>query len=142
MNYYYHITRKDWPRQIHLLPSIQGAFRSFMEPKTPRICVCPTPAHCLIATPFVPGNVNIYRTLRKCNVKEPHGVLDAVVTLEKWRVEPTWFIKVGEISTDILKQMDLLTILGTVWAIDRQKEALPRIQRLLEWYKGSISKGY
>jgi len=135
MEYYYHITRKDWPKQIRLLPRTGGKFRGFMETKTARICVCPTPAHCFIAIPYVEGgDMNIYRTLRKCNIKEPIGVLDSCVTLEKWRVEPTWFIKIGSVSPELYKQMELSTIVGSVWGMDRQREALARVERLLAHY--------
>ena len=134
-NYYYHITQKNWPGQIKLRPRKSGEFRGYMEPSTPRICLCPTPAHCLIAVPLFDKvkKVHIYRTLQKVNVKEPVGVLDACVTLEKWRTEPTCFVKVGEVSYELYQQMELMRIVGPVWGMDRQREALLRVQRLLDW---------
>ena len=113
-----------------------------MEPSTPRICVCPTPAHCFVAVPlFDRVKIRIYRTLQKVNIKEPVGVLDACVTLEKWRTEPTCFIKVGEVSWELYQQFELSKIVGTVWGMDRQREALARVQRLLDWYKDSVFNG-
>ena len=127
--YYYHITEKKWPKRIRLVPQKYGKNRGLWEPNDARICVCPSPAHCLIASP-PQRKVSIYRTLRKVTVVKPHGVLDVAVTLEGWRLKPTTFIKVGEIDVDLLIDMELPGV-GTVWGIPKQREALERVKVIL-----------
>lgn len=130
MDFYYHITEKDWPDRIKLNPRIVGRNRSPWESRLPRICVCPTPWHCLISIPRPISKLFVFRTLRQCKVERPDGILDAHVTLEGWRTKPTSFVKVNEIDLEVIEQMDLLKVVGTVWAIERQRQALERAKSI------------
>jgi hypothetical protein len=96
----------------------------------PRICVCPTPWHCLISIPRPQSKLFVFRTLKKCNVIKPEGILDAHVTLERWRLKPTTFIKVNEINVEVTEEMELLTVVGTVWAIERQRVLLEKVKHI------------
>jgi hypothetical protein len=135
MEYYYHITDQVWPDKVLLSPRRVGKNRSPWESNQPRICVCGTPWHCLVSIPHTNSKLFVFRTLEKINPINPEGILDAHVTGEKWIIEPTTFIKVTEIDVDVVQEFGLLPVVGTVWAIDRQRVLLERVKRIFNsWY--------
>ncbi len=103
-NYYYHVTMNpEWGQEVTLIPRSDGLFRHHLEPKTPRICVAPTVAQCLIALnpeSFLEEKIYIYQTKEKVNAVRAKSkvITDAHITDEMWLLEKTDFGFIGEMD--------------------------------------------
>lgn len=97
---WYHISRKDFGPEVKFLPrtpitACQG------EPDTPRICVSPSLAGCLVAG--VIGFIcdkHIYIYATHAHAVPAYEVFDADVTEEHWILKPAIFKKVGQLKVD------------------------------------------
>ena len=95
--YWYFITEEDMGDKMSLTP--RCPFRMGAdEPTIPRICVAPTPAHCMSAINIYEGNVQVYRTLRTVKAIKPYGVGDSGITKEHWLLGKTRFERVMEVD--------------------------------------------
>jgi hypothetical protein len=97
--YLYHVTEKDWVREVTLTPKEDGCNRDDREPKIARICTAPTIEGCLIAI-HIPlmDHLNVYRTKGKVYSRKPVGVCDSHITGERWVTHSTNFIFVNRID--------------------------------------------
>jgi hypothetical protein len=139
--YYYHVTQKNWAREVTLSPKEIGNNRPEREPKVARICVSPTPAHCFVALGqgafFFGLYCSVYRTKYKVNAEFPHGVADSHITKEMWLKTPTEFKRVKVFSRkefNLLYQL-LPNCVGTKnrYCVAAQKERLKTLLRI-NWY--------
>jgi len=129
---HFHVTEKDWGDKITLYPRQNGDFRPANEPKTPRICVAPTIAQCLLALGGaidVP-TLNVYYTHSKTH--PTRRVHDAYITEERWILKPAIFyfytkISIGEGFQRFVDKC--LMSVGSRDACEDQEKALPIIQR-------------
>lgn len=116
VKYYYHITENNWGKQKTLLPRSNGDNRGVEESKTPRICVSPSIAQCMVAIYCYGNDWFVYRTKKKVNAKEPISIADAHITDEKWLCKKTAFVRVGKIRNKIVKEYaDRLGQFKTIW---------------------------
>lgn len=97
--YLYHITSKDWEKEVTLVPKEDGCNRDHREPKIARICTAPTIEGCLIAI-HIPDmdHLNVYRTKGKVYSRKPVGVPDSNITGERWVTRTTDFVFVDKID--------------------------------------------
>lgn len=129
MPYYYHVSNKDFGQEFTLYPRGRGDNRSILEPKTSRICVGPTPWHCVTALGNCLDrglNIYIYRTKTKKRGKAPHNVVDSEFTKERWLTNKTKFIMVGFVLDNDIT-VDFTT--GAIFSLDRQKAMLPILRK-------------
>lgn len=101
---FYHVSPKNLGDEIILKPRNPQAPG---EPTTPRICVTPTIAGCIMATGsllqlFAEDTLYVYQTIAPVEAKKPVGVEDASMTGELWILEDTKFKKIDEINIDDL----------------------------------------
>ncbi len=104
--FYYHITNEHWKKKKRLFPRKDGDQRGYGEPKVRRICVAPDIIRCFLAIPYSNNgfiSYNIYRTYRKTYAYYPYEVVDSIVTREKWLIDPTTFVRIGEIPEYIME---------------------------------------
>jgi len=129
-SFLFHITnKKSWGKKRILKPKIKGINRAIEEPEISRTCVSPSISRCLLALPYDDNtSYYIYRTYQKVRGYYPYDVKDSCITLEKWLTTPITFIKIGEISTDIMKKLPD----ETCCFIEEQREALPKIKKILK----------
>ena len=100
--HYYHVTQASELNAVRIVLQPRcGKHTAWDEPRTPRICVAPTPIHCLAAL----GEcleyglpIRIYRTAKPEVAQKPEYVEDAKVTKERWLLEPTEFVLEVEVS--------------------------------------------
>lgn len=98
--YYYHVTEKDWGKEVLLKPKGHGKNRDMEnEPNTPRICVSSTIEGGLVAI-YIDDlkSVNIYRTKEMVFAESPCEILDSQITGEKWITKPTKFVFVNNLD--------------------------------------------
>jgi len=122
---WYHISTTDFGPEVKFLPreptsSCQG------EPDTPRICVSPSLAGCLVAGVVgfsFPNTIYVYTT--HAPAVPATGVFDAEVTEEHWILQPAIFKKVG--------QLDVQNINGEA-IHEMQKVALPYYEEDPSYY--------
>ena len=95
--YWYFVTQMEYGDEVVLKPRhIENASDS--EPDFKRICVAPTAAHCMSAIGLYVGELNIYRTKRKCMGIKSHDVPDSRMTKEHWRRRKTTFVRVARLT--------------------------------------------
>jgi len=107
VQYYFHITANhSWEDEKLLTPRSFGENRDMQyEPKDARICVCPSIVGCIVAlscTLPMEANRCVFRTKYKVEAIKPYNVLDAYITGEHWIVEPTTFIRYGNVNLNKL----------------------------------------
>jgi len=96
---FYHISPEDLGAEVEFTP--RRPVRALPEePDTPRICVSPSIAGCLVAGVSDPSDWSeffVYST--EADAIPAEGVFDSVVTEEHWILEPTVFYRIGRIDT-------------------------------------------
>lgn len=135
--YYYHLSSLylDGP-EVTLVPRKYGENRGEGEPEVRRICVAPSPEHCIIALgDLLDEKVYVYRTKNKVKGTEPYDVPDAVVTQERWLIRPTKFVLQTTLclsyGSEVLSIMcGLHDCIGTEQAVPSQRRALKKLQAL------------
>jgi len=141
--YWYHVTDKaQWGAKVVLQPRVPSTFaideagEPIEDCDTKRICVGPTPAHCLTA--IGPSSCFfIYRTFKKLKAIKPttKQVPDVSITQERWLKRPTTFVRVKEITRKHIKRLlDLdLVVRGSNLPQDltEQKKDLEKIKAIL-----------
>jgi hypothetical protein len=127
--YLFHVTdKKSWGKKKVLKPKVRGKNRGIGEPEISRTCVSPDISRCLLALPYNDNeSYSIYRTYNKVRGYYPYDVEDSCVTLEKWLLTPITFIKVGEISTNIIRKLPT----ESCCFVEDQKRELPVIKKIL-----------
>ena len=135
--HYYHLSSLylGGPEVI-LVPRKEGENRGEGEPEVRRICVAPSPEHCMIALgDLLDEKVYVYRTKNKVKGTEPYDVPDAVVTQERWLIRPTKFVLQDTLSLsfhagiiDIMYGMHFC--IGSKEAVPSQRRALKKLQSL------------
>ena len=114
--YYYHVTEQKWSDKVILTPKIDGPNRDINEPKTPRICVCPTIEQCFVAIYFKDDpKWYIYRTEKKEIATYSRNISDSYITGEQWLRKKTIFIKIGSITTSQLLTKEIQPIEDESW---------------------------
>lgn len=126
--YWYFITGTDMGATMTLKPRTPHAM-SEHEPKTKRICVAPTAAHCMSAVDIgIRGNkIYVYRTRRQVKARVPYSVYDAHITQEHWLHTNTRFTLV-----DVLDVSHKRSWFRLKWHEDEQKRDL---QAIKSWCK-------
>jgi hypothetical protein len=125
----FHVTdKKSWGKEKVLKPKIRGKNRGIAEPGISRTCVSPDISRCLLALPYEDDEpYYIYRTYKKVRGYYPYDVEDSCITYEKWLTTPITFIKIGEISTNIIRMLPA----ESCCFIEDQRKALPKIKKIL-----------
>jgi hypothetical protein len=136
--HYYHLSALylGGPK-ITLTPRDFGVNRGYDEPDNKRICVAPSPEHCMIALGglLCSGDyIYVYKTKNKVKGFSPHNVVDVDVTLERWLLRRTSFVLETQIELecangliDILEDMNHI---GTAKGIPIQRLALQKLKRM------------
>jgi len=138
--HYYHITQKEWEKEVTLFPRKIGDNRPNEEPKTARICVAPTLAHCLIALGQSLSEhcfLFVYRTKHPVKAESPYGVADSHITKEMWLKTPTQFKRVRTFSD---KELDSLYSLLPCQVGERDRNVLANQKRSLEKLQKELVK--
>lgn len=127
---YYHLTQRRWPQKITLYPRARGEHRPDGESKLPRICIGPTPAHCLIALGYTLDSVKpiyVYSTTEN-GIEAGCRVGDRKITGERWLVKPTQFVRLFVIKPNSLGDTKLFRLpVGATWCIRDQVQELREI---------------
>lgn len=94
-----HISRQDHGDKVKFLPRKPHSAHD-SEPDTPRICVSPSLAGCLVAgvIPMYRDYTVIYVYQTKSPVVSTEGVFDQKATEEHWILQPAIFEKIGEFT--------------------------------------------
>lgn len=102
---WYHLTR-HW-KDKRLVVSPRTPTRVPSEPQTPRICVCPTVAQCIVALGayYDCGKVRVYTC--EADAVPAHGVFDADITGEHWILAPVEFTYAGKLNLEALPYFKL-----------------------------------
>ena len=135
ISYFYHVTTwNGWGEKVRLIPQPFLPGRAPTESLDPRICVGPSPWHCLIAVQWREESYKgyyVYRTLRKHNSYKPRRVPDAHVTLERWLMHPAWFVHVGYIPPVAMGTIHWPCSIGVHEDTDTQRRILPSVERMV-----------
>lgn len=91
--YWYFVTEEDMGDQMSLTPRCPINMGDD-EPTLKRICVAPTPAHCMSAINIYQNIVHVYRTVRPVKGHKPYSVGDSRITKEHWLKTKTRFERV------------------------------------------------
>lgn len=104
----YHCTQFDHGPEL----VVQRRFpiiRATGEPKTPRLCVAPSVAQCLVSSlMYRPGAVQVYATRQPMAGVTPLGVWDEVITWERWLLPGQRLVKVD--TVDDATRAEVVTI--------------------------------
>lgn len=90
---WYHVSTENLGKSVTMHPRTPLTI-SDGESKTPRICVCPSVAQCLIAMPGTGDRVYIYAA-KGTPRPAPRSVWDRATTEEHWFLDPVEFTRVG-----------------------------------------------
>jgi hypothetical protein len=127
--FYYHLTQHKWPKEITLIPKIEGDHRACDEPEISRTCVSPTIEGCLVALGCCLGKSNItyiYCTKNKVLAKNPYRVADSSITKEKWLIKPIKFERIGIINKLLPQELYYLGVGG----YSNQDEQISMLKKL------------
>ena len=137
--YYYHVTQRKWTKNKLLHPKNNGCHRGPAEPQCKRICVSPSVETCLVALGcclFRRCDIFIYRTANPVLGRPSVGVVDAILTKERWLTRSTKFVRVGTIpyqNEHMIRSLFSLTS-GEKSDIPKQMEHLKRLFKLKQSY--------
>jgi hypothetical protein len=126
----FHLTvSKKWGDKKKIEPRLKGRNRAFGEPEISRICVSPDITGCLLAIPYTDRQTYyIYRTYKKVRAYYPYEVEDSHITKEKWITVPTTFVKIGKISSGLIKKLPA----ESCCEVEKQKKSLSKIKKILK----------
>lgn len=135
---YYHCTNFDHGLFLEVKRK-PPSHMSDDEPKTPRLCVCPTIPQCFTARLFLHGPVFVYKTMEPISGIKPKFVWDLFITEEKWIIPPTQLVCCEVISHDLVIKAQKL--IRTYHAITRKRSCfMSRLIQLNEAYSFLAAK--
>ncbi len=130
--YLYHVTEKEWPKEITLSPK-HVLLADEDEPKIKRICVSEELSGCFSSINFYDSHSNVYRTKRPVTHYQPFGVSDAKITKEKWLLRKTAFVKVLNVNRNTMTEMPCYAVRGGRGPdLVKQKKEKKIIQKIIK----------
>lgn len=132
----YHLTEHDSGKETYWYPRQEGSHRTEQEPKIPRICFSLSITGCFLALGHIATyykNWHLYTTLGEYYIPASHEIVDAGISQEVWRLQPTLLKKKHSFSDEEIMKIKnhLYFNVGTENSIKYQLKFKPRINKIV-----------
>ena len=132
----YHLTEHDYGKEAFWHPKENGIHRTEIEPKVPRICFSLSITGCFLALGHIAtyySSWHLYTTLGEYYTPTSSEIIDAPISQEVWRLQPTLLKKKHSFSNEEMSMIKnhLYFTAGNDNSIKYQLKFKPRINKIV-----------